>query len=306
MKDYQKEFERYLVETKKVSSNTFESYVRDVTQFLHYLELSHVTSVADVDTAMLEDFMLFCEQEGKSSATVTRMMASLRCYFKYLVSLDVVQLNPTSGIKTRTAEKKLPEILTGKEIDLLLAQADPRDAKGCRDKAMLELLYATGIRVSELINLNVDDINYEVGIIRCSGGKSERVIPVYQTALLAVQAYVKRVRYLSVADDGEKSLFVNMNGQRLSRQGFWKIIKQYAKQAGIKKDITPHTLRHSFAAHLLENGAQLKDIQEMLGHSDISSTQVYAQIMKNRFSNVYNKYHPKAHEAKMRKEDFVG
>lgn len=295
MKDYEKEFERYLVETKGVSSNTFESYVRDVSQFLHYLELSHVSSVADVNTALLEDYLLFCEQEGKSAATITRITASLRCYYKYLISLGVTNSNPTTGIKARTAEKKLPEILTGKEIDLLLSQADPRDAKGCRDKAMLELLYATGIRVSELINLNTDDINYEVGIIRCAGNKGERVIPVYHTALLAVQAYVKRVRYLCVADDQEKSLFVNMSGQRLSRQGFWKIIKQYAKQAGIKKDITPHTLRHSFAAHLLENGAQLKDIQEMLGHSDISSTQVYAQIMKNRFSNIYNKYHPKAH-----------
>ena len=295
MKDFEKEFEGFLTESKGVSSNTFESYMRDVSQYVRYLEHNGVSSVTDVDAAALEEYLAYCEQNGKSAATITRILASLRCYYKFLISIGAVKDNPTAGLRSRPSEKKLPEILTSKEIDLLLAQADPSDAKGCRDKAMLELLYATGIRVSELINLNVDDINYEVGVIRCSGHKGERVIPVYQTALLAVQAYVRRVRYLTVMSDDETSLFVNMNGQRMSRQSFWKIIKQYAKQAGIRKDITPHTLRHSFAAHLLENGAQLRDIQEMLGHSDISSTQVYAQIMKNRFSNVYNKYHPKAH-----------
>ena len=295
MKDFEKEFEGFLTDSKGVSSNTFESYMRDVSQYVRYLEVNGVSSVCDVDAAALEEYLAYCEQNGKSAATITRILASLRCYYRFLASINVIETNPTAGLRSRPSEKKLPEILTNKEIDLLLAQADPSDAKGCRDKAMLELLYATGIRVSELINLNVDDINYEVGVIRCNGHKGERVIPVYPTALLAVQAYVRRVRYLTVMNDGEPSLFVNMNGQRLSRQGFWKIIKQYAKQAGIRKDITPHTLRHSFAAHLLENGAQLRDIQEMLGHSDISSTQVYAQIMKNRFSNVYNKYHPKAH-----------
>ena len=294
MKDYEREFERYLTDSKGVSSNTFESYLRDVSQYVKYLEMNGMTSV-DVDTATLENYLSYCESAGKSPSTLTRILASLRCYYKFLVSINGAKSNPTAGLHSRAAEKKLPEILTSKEIDLLLSQADPSDAKGCRDKAMLELLYATGIRVSELINLNVDDVNYEVGVIRCSGSKGDRIIPVYSTALLAVQAYVRRVRYLTVMDDNERSLFVNMSGQRMSRQGFWKIIKQYAKRAGIRKDITPHTLRHSFAAHLLANGAQLRDIQEMLGHSDISSTQVYAQIMKNRFSNVYNKYHPKAH-----------
>lgn len=294
MKDFEREFERYLTDTKGVSSNTFESYLRDVSQYVKYLEMHGDSSVTDVDADVIRDYLSYLEKSGKSPSTLTRVLASLRCYYKFLNSIGSVKVNPTAGLHSRASEKKLPEILTGEEIDLLLSQADPSDAKGCRDKAMLELLYATGIRVSELINLNVNDVNYEVGVIRCSGHKGDRVIPVYQTALLAVQAYVRRVRYLTVMDDSETSLFVNMNGQRMSRQGFWKIIKQYAKQAGIKKDITPHTLRHSFAAHLLENGAQLRDIQEMLGHSDISSTQVYAQIMKNRYSNVYNKYHPKA------------
>ena len=295
MKDYQNEFKNYLIDSKGVSGNTFESYVRDVNKFIKYLEISGYESVSDVSREGVEEYLTYCRNNGKSVSTITRTVASIRCYYKFLMSEGLANSNPTAGIKSVVSEKKLPEILTSKEIDLLLAQADPSDAKGCRDKAMLELLYATGIRVSELINLNVDDINYEVGIIRCNSSKGERIVPVYPTAILAVQAYVKRVRYLTVMDDSERSLFVNMSGQRLSRQGFWKIIKQYSKQAGIRKDITPHTLRHSFAAHLLENGAQLKDIQEMLGHSDISSTQVYAQIMKNRFNNVYNKYHPKAH-----------
>ena len=295
MQDYQNEFEYYLTDSKGVSSNTFESYMRDVSKFVRYLEMMNISGVESVDRAVIDDYIAYCENNGKSAATVTRSVASVRCYYKFLMSKGIVDSNPALGIKSKPSNKKLPQILTSREIDLLLSQADPVDAKGCRDKAMLELLYATGIRVSELINLNVDDINYEVGIIRCVGSKGERIIPVYQTAMMSVKMYVQRVRYLTVVDDNEKSLFVNMNGQRMSRQGFWKIIKQYSKQAGIRKDITPHTLRHSFAAHLLENGAQLKDIQEMLGHSDISSTQVYAQMMKNRFSNVYNKYHPKAH-----------
>lgn len=294
MKDFQSEFQYYLSDSKGVSSNTFESYMRDLNKFVKYLDIVGISSVLDVDNNTIKDYLNYCEKSGKSNSTITRIIASLRCYYKFLIARGHISTNPTANIKSKASEKKLPAILTSKEIDLLLAQADPSEQKGCRDKAMLELLYATGIRVSELINLNVDDINFEVGIIRCTNIKGERIIPVYNTALQAVQAYVKRVRYLTVIDDSEKSLFVNMNGQRMSRQGFWKIIKHYSKQAGIKKDITPHTLRHSFAAHVLENGAQLKDIKEMLGHSDISSTQIYAQLMKSQFSSVYNKYHPKA------------
>lgn len=294
MKDYQIEFETYLYDTKGVSKNTFESYMRDIGQFVRYLEFVGYESVQAVNSETVNGYIDYCSKNGRSNATITRMTASLRCYFQFLMSIDVVTENPMSGVKNVKADKKLPEILTGKEIDLLLAQPDETDAKGCRDKAMLELLYATGIRVSELIGLNIDDINFEVGVIRCVGNKNERVIPLYHSALNCVEVYVKRVRYVTVMDRKERALFVNMNGQRLTRQGFWKIIKQYSKSAGIKKDITPHTLRHSFAAHLLENGAQLKDIQQMLGHSDISSTQVYAQLMRSKFSTVYNKYHPKA------------
>ncbi len=294
MKDYQIEFERYLLDTKGVSKNTFESYTRDIGQFVHYLDVCGYDSIQSVDNVVVNGYIDYCIKSGRSNSTITRVTASIRCYFQFLNKEDIVTANPMKGIKTVKAEKKLPEILTGKEIDLLLSQPDVTDAKGCRDKAMFELLYATGIRVSELIGLNLNDINFEIGVIRCIGTKGERVIPLYVNALKSVENYINNVRYYSVMDANEHALFVNMNGQRLTRQGFWKIIKQYTKQAGIKKDITPHTLRHSFAAHLLENGAQLKDIQQMLGHSDISSTQIYSQIMKNKFSSVYNKFHPKA------------
>lgn len=295
MKDYQIEFEKYLRETKGASNNTLESYMRDIGQFIKYLITTRVKSVSDVTKETVNEYVDYCKTGNRSNATITRVIASVRSYYNYLISIGVVESNPTLGIKTTKPEKKLPEILTQKETDLLLSQPDMNDPKGCRDKAMFELLYATGIRVSELIGLNLDDINLEVGIIRCSNQKNERIIPLYDSAVKTVELYVKKVRVFSVFDDSENALFVNMNGQRLTRQGFWKIIKQYTKQAGIKKDITPHTLRHSFATHLLENGAQLKDIQQMLGHSDISSTQVYAQIMKSKISSVYNKFHPKAH-----------
>ena len=192
------------------------------------------------------------------------------------------------------AEKKLPQILTGKEVELLLEQPRTSDMKGCRDKAMLEVLYATGIRVSELINLNVDDVSITGGFIRCESGGKTRIIPLYPEAVQALHTYMDDVRLKMLATPSEHSLFVNVSGERMSRQGFWKIIKYYQEKAQIDKDITPHTLRHSFAAHLLENGADLRSIQEMLGHSDISSTQVYAHLVKQNLKSVYNKYHPKA------------
>ena len=294
MKDYQIEFEQYLREKKGASNNTLESYMRDMGQFIKYLLMTDVNNMTDVDKSVIDGYIEYCKNSNRSNATITRVIASIRSYYNFLITIGIVNSNPTVGVKTDKAEKKLPEILTQKETDLLLSQPDINDPKGCRDKAMFELLYATGIRVSELIGLDIDDINLDVGIIRCTNQKTERIIPLYDSAVKTVELYVKRVRAFNIFDD-EKALFVNMNGQRLTRQGFWKIIKQYTKQAGIKKDITPHTLRHSFATHLLENGAQLKDIQQMLGHSDISSTQVYAQIMKSKFSTVYNKFHPKAH-----------
>ena len=295
MKDYVEEFCSYLRDVKNVSNNTFESYVRDIHQFLTYSVSGGVSAVTDIDSAAVLSYVNGLTAQGRSVSTATRVSASIRCYFQYLLSLGIVSENPAKNIKSARPEKKLPEILTGKEVSLLLSQPDIVDPKGCRDKAMLELLYATGIRVSELIELKISDFNPDIGIIHLKGKKSERIVPVYPDAVKAVNDYLHRVRGTIVFDPHEEVLFLNMNGKPLTRQGFWKIIKSYAGQANIKKDITPHTLRHSFATHLLENGAPLKDIQEMLGHSDISSTQVYAQIMKDRYASSYKRFHPRAH-----------
>lgn len=294
MSNYMTEFNIYLQNVKQASSNTLEAYLRDVNAFLLYLQAMEVDSVVQVTEATIKNYMDELIRSGRSASTVTRIIASIRCYYQYLLSLGVVSANPAKGIKVTKTEKKLPEILTGKEINLLLSQPDVTEAKGCRDKAMLELLYATGIRVSELISLRLHNFNADVGIVHLISDKGERIVPMYPAAVHAVTDYLTRVRPILVLDPKEDILFANMNGQPLTRQGFWKIIKIYTKQANIKKDITPHTLRHSFATHLLENGAQLKDIKEMLGHSDISSTQVYAQIMKTHYAQTYKKFHPRA------------
>ena len=295
MKAYINEFEIFLRETKKSSSNTLESYIRDVSQFSGYCDALKLRSISSVKQAHIVDYLDSLSKAGKSPATTTRVLASMRCYFTFLESQGMVNESPINGVKQTKNEKKLPEILTSKEISILLSQPDCTDLKGCRDKAMLELLYATGIKVSELISIRVTDINLQIGILHLRNGKSERIIPMYPEAVKALANYCANVREVVVLDHNTTELFTNMNGQPLTRQGLWKIIKYYAEKADIKKDITPHTIRHSFAAHLLENGAPLKDIQEILGHSDVSSTQVYAQLMRNRYAQSYKKYHPLAH-----------
>ncbi len=294
MRDYKKEFEIYLEYEKKASENTRESYMRDLSQFFVYAEGKGIRDLKSVSKDFLGEYVAHLRHAGKSESTVTRNVASLRCYYTFLSSAGICKANPTAEIKMNRTEKKMPEILTGQEVVELLRQPDASDFKGCRDKAMLELLYATGIKVSELIKLEVNDVNFQIGILHLHGSKSDRIIPMYPAAIKAVSTYVNKVRPLIVSDKSENVLFTNMNGQPLTRQGFWKIIKHYAAMAKIDKDITPHTLRHSFAAHLLENGAQLKDIQEMLGHSDISSTQIYAVLMRNRYSQSYKNCHPMA------------
>ncbi|HCC34984.1 MAG TPA: site-specific tyrosine recombinase XerD [Ruminococcaceae bacterium] len=294
MTDYKNEFHQYLLKHKNVSKNTYEAYVRDISQFAEFLAGEEISDYAKVDQSLIRRYIDRMHLMGRSDATVSRAVASVRCYYQCLIYCEIVQYNPANGIKIEQSSKKLPQVLTSKEVDLLLTQPDISEAKGCRDKAMLELLYATGVRVSELIDLNIDDMNMHAGILYCHGERSERIVPIYHAAIKAVNDYIHRVRSIIVIDPSETALFTNMNGTRLTRQGFWKIIKTYTKQANIKKDITPHTLRHSFAAHLLENGAQLKDIQEMLGHSDISSTQVYARLLKEKFTQSYKKYHPRA------------
>lgn len=293
MVDYLTGFIDYLGNRKSASANTIDAYKRDISQYLDYVINVKKKNLFEISSSDVIDFTDLLQEKGKSESTIVRCAASIRCFYKYLMDIGEAHQNPALGLKLSHEKKRLPEILTSEEVDLLLSQPTCDDFKGSRDKAMLELLYATGIRVSELVSLNVSDINLELGILYCRGEYKSRIIPVYKDAIAAV------INYINLLDneyqlDGDRPLFVNHNGGRLSRQGFWKIIKQYAKQAGINKTITPHTLRHSFAAHLLENGADLKSIKEMLGHADISSTQVYTQIVSNHFREVYNKCHPRA------------
>lgn len=285
-------YRNFLVEEKGSSENTVSSYLRDVTQYFHWLNSEDLLP-EDATQADVDHYTKYLLSLGKTVSTVTRSLASLKSFYSYLMGTGVVSLNPAKGLTLEKVERKLPQILTSKEVELFLEQPDPRDAKGCRDKAMLELLYATGIRVSELINLNLEHLNLSTAFLRCVTRKKERIIPLYPTAVRALSDYIEHVRPQLIEQPDERALFVNMNGARMSRQGFWKIIKHYQDMAGIQKEITPHTLRHSFAAHLLENGADLVSIQKMLGHADISSTQVYTQVINQELKDVYNKAHPR-------------
>ncbi len=286
-------YEAYLRDEKGASQNTISSYLRDVNQFAAWLKGEKLT-IAKVKTGDVERYTQRLNDLGKSPATVTRSVASLKSFYGFLQREGKVRANCARFVATEKVERKLPQILTGKEVELFLEQPKCVDAKGYRDKAMLELLYATGIRVTELIDLDVDSVNISAGFLRCESRGKERVIPIYQAAVKALGDYIKNVRPQLLQDPSEKALFVNMSGERMSRQGFWKLIKHYQETAGIKKEIKPQTLRHSFAAHLLENGADLKSIQEMLGHADISSTQIYTHLVGQKLKDVYKKAHPRA------------
>ncbi len=287
-------YEDYLVKVKQASGNTVSSYMRDIRQFTDWLH-QREEDIPDVTSLDVSDYLGEIQSKGKSGATASRSLASLKNFFAYAVSAGFIKVSPVlNEIHVERGQKKLPQVLTGKEVELLLAQPDCSDAKGHRDKAMLEVMYATGMRVSELITLNVDDVNLELGTVRCGGDKKSRVIPLYPAALHALADYLQEARPILIVDPAEDSLFVNISGTRMSRQGFWKILKFYQIKAGIEKEITPHTLRHSFAVHLLENGADLGSLQELMGHSDISSTQLYTHMVNQKIMAVYQKCHPKA------------
>ena len=271
-------FESYLRDVKRSSQNTISSYLRDVRQLSEYLHAHTDADLGSAEEEELCDYIDWMRSNGKSVATVSRAIASLKNFYGFLLNNHYVQHNPTGKLVPDKAKQKLPQILTSKEVELLLAQPECTDAKGYRDRAMLELLYATGIRVSELISLNITDVNLSAGVIRCHGRDKTRNF----------------IRPQMIAAPDEQALFVNVGGERMSRQGFWKLIKNYQAKAGIEKAITPHTLRHSFAAHLLENGADIHAIQEMLGHADISSTQIYSHLVSKQLKDVYNKAHPRA------------
>jgi integrase/recombinase XerD len=292
--DYLKLYEKYLTAEKGSSVNTVSAYLRDVAQFQEFLHVEEGSELRRAAPEMVQRYMDWMHTKGKSAASVTRFLAAVKSFYSFMVSSGSMAASPARGLTATKAERRYPEILTSKEVELFLEQPRCMDAKGFRDHAMLELLYATGIRVSELIALDVDDLNLSAGFLRCASRGRERIIPLYPAAVKALRDYELSVRPEIIADMDERALFVNMNGERMSRQGFWKIIKYYQDKAGIQKDITPHTLRHSFAVHLLENGADLRSIQEMLGHADISSTQIYTHVVKNQLKDVYNKAHPKA------------
>ena len=295
MLDFISAYENYLTKVKQASANTVSSYLRDIRQFSEWLGRNRDTDIVDATEVNIGDYLSWLKDQGKSGATVSRCLASLKNFYSYLVSSGFLDKTPVAAeIRVERGEKKLPQILTGQEVELLLAQPACVDAKGYRDKAMLEVMYATGIRVTELIELNVSDVNLELSILKVGGSKKTRAIPLYPAALKALSLYLKDVRSVMVADPSEKALFVNVSGERMSRQGFWKILKYYQARAGIEKDITPHTLRHSFAVHLLENGADIGSVQEMMGHSDISSTQMYTHMINQKLKSVYEKCHPKA------------
>ena len=294
MTDYIADYRTWLQEEKHASDNTLSSYLRDINQFKTWLLGASSPDLRRVKKDTINEYMLYLSGAGKSPATITRCTASLKSFYAYMLGRGAVKTNPAKNIAALKVERKCPEILTSKEVELFLEQPKCVDEKGYRDHAMLELLYATGIRVSELIGLDVGDVNLAGGFIRCRSKTRERIIPLYRTAIKALKDYITDIRPRIISGPDEQALFVNMNGGRMSRQGFWKIIKYYQEKAEISKDITPHTLRHSFAVHLLENGADLRSIQEMLGHADISSTQIYAHIIKKHLKDVYQKAHPRA------------
>ena len=294
MLDLVQAYENYLSKVKKASTNTISSYMRDIRQYSEWLQAYEGTDIVDAQQLNISRYLSFLEESGRSGATLSRSLASLKNFYSYLASTGFIEKTPVTDLKVERGEKKAPQILNGREIELLLSQPVCVDAKGYRDKAMLEVMYATGIRVTELIDLNVSDVNLDLGIIKCASAKKSRAIPLYPAALNALTNYLDNIRAAMLADPNEEALFVNISGVRMSRQGFWKILKHYQNTAHIAKEITPHTLRHSFAVHLLENGADIGAVQELMGHSDISSTQVYTSLINQKIKSVYEKCHPKA------------
>ncbi len=288
-------FVDYLQNNKRVSANTLQAYSRDIKQFYNYVS-ENALDIVNISKTSIITYMLYMQKSGRAASSISRNLASVRTFYNYLISQNFLSVNPAADLETPKQEKKLPQILTTDEVGLLLSEPEkvkPATPKSIRDKAMLELIYATGIKVSELIALNKDDADTTLGYLKCVNGEKARVVPLGHVAISALKEYLETTRD-AMAQEGTDALFVNCNGGRLTRQGFWKLIKEYAMRAGINKEITPHTLRHSFAAHLIENGADLMSVQEMMGHKDISSTQVYTKLVKNRIRDVYNKAHPRA------------
>ena len=295
MRELVDEFLYYLVIERGLAENTLSSYNSDLQQFLQYLEGAGVKKLNEVSRGLLVAYLVKMQQEGRSPSTISQHLAALKSFYHFLLREKEVENDPTANLESPRQFKKLPQVLTVDEISRLLQQPRPDRPAGLRDKAMLELLYATGLRVSELVALNVDQVNLEGEFVRCLGkGSRERVVPMGQVACFHLRTYLAHGRGKLIKKTTEPALFVNQHGRRLSRQGCWKILKGYARAANLQKEITPHTLRHSFATHLLENGADLRSVQELLGHADIGTTQIYTHLTRKKIREVYDKTHPRA------------
>lgn len=292
MREHIDNYINFLMVVKRSSQNTIASYRRDLLKLCIYFEGKGYSAVTDINAMDLNTYVIDLKSQGMSSATISRSVASIKSFFLYLLKQGVVKDDCTEQLKPPKIEKKAPDILSVEEINQLLEQPSKSTPKEIRDKAMLELLYATGMRVSELISLKIEDVNLAMSYILCRDANKERVIPIENVARQALENYINDVRKNMCEDSNY--LFTNMKGQPMSRQGFWKLIKAYAVKAGIDKDITPHMIRHSFASHLVTNGADLKAVQEMLGHSDISTTQIYLKSRQSRIKEEYEKAHPRA------------
>jgi len=287
-------FMDYLLTEKGLAKNSIDSYRRDVLAFLLFLGTRQVSDIRKATDTDIAHYLYLLREKGRAPSTISRNIASLRSFYFFLMREKAVDRDPSIHLETPKVEKKLPRILTIHEVEWLLGAPEESDAAGLRDKAMLELLYASGAKVSELLSLNLADVNTDLSFVKCSNKMRERVIPLGKFATRTLEKYLSQGRPEFSRDREEQALFLNHHGNRLSRQGFWKLIKKYAVKAEISVDITPHTLRHSFAAHLLENGADLRAVQEMLGHADLSTTQIYTQLTKLKIREEYTKAHPRA------------
>lgn len=292
MEFYIEKYVAYLKNVKKSSDNTVASYKRDLLKLNNFFKGTGQSDINSINETNLNSYVLYIEKQGMSMATVSRNIASIKSFFAFLVKEGVISSDPSENIKPPKIEKKVPDVLTISEVNKLLAQPGDSTPKEIRDRAMLELLYATGIRVTELVTLKITDVNLKMGFIECHDSNKSRIIPMEETAQRALGAYITDVRGDMCKDSDY--LFSNCKGSPMTRQGFWKIIKYYAAKAGIDKDITPHMIRHSFASHLINNGADLKAVQEMLGHVDISTTQIYLSSKQSRLKEEYRKAHPRA------------
>jgi integrase/recombinase XerD len=297
MEEELKSFTHFLSEEKGLAQNTVVSYERDLKSYIKYMiNVEQLNEFNEVQRIHIAQFLDYLKEQGKSSRTLARHIASIRALHQFLLREKVADHDPTVHLETPNLERTLPKVLSIQEVEVLLNSPNTSDHFGLRDKAMLELLYATGIRVSEIITIGLEDVHLMMGFIRCIGkGNKERIIPIGNTAIHAIQAYLEQGRPHFVSNKNqEQSLFLNHHGKQLTRQGFWKILKKLALKSGINIDLTPNTLRHSFATHLLENGADIRSVQEMLGHADLSTTQVYTQVSKSRLKDVYSQFHPRA------------